>query len=58
MSLFRYKMQTLVIGPTVLISPVFGLINGLDLNAAIPWLTPSAKMNRSRSSMFVRPFAI
>lgn len=46
-----------MIGPTVDIAPVFGLITGLDLNAAMPWLTPSAKINCSRSSTFVRPLA-
>ena len=29
----------------------------LDTNPAIDWETPSAKMNCSRSSMFVRPLA-
>lgn len=46
-----------MIGPTVDIAPVFGLITGFDLNAAMPWLTPSAKINCSRSSTFVRPLA-
>ena len=30
---------------------------GLDLNAVIVWLTPSANMNCSRSSIFVLPLA-
>ena len=30
----------------------------LDTNPAIDWDTPSARMNCSRSSMFVRPLAV
>lgn len=52
---------TLVIGPAVLddicvrCSVEVGL--GLDRKAVIVWLTPSASMNCSRSSIFVLPLA-
>lgn len=50
---------TFVIGPAedngVRCSVDVGL--GFDLNAVIVWLTPSANMNCSRSSIFVLPLA-
>lgn len=52
---------TFVIGPAfadeicVRCSVEVGL--GFDLNAVIVWLTPSASMNCSRSSIFVLPLA-
>ena len=40
------------------VPPVEPDIDMRGLNAAIDWDTPSAKMNCSRNSMFVRPLAI
>lgn len=50
---------TFVIGPVVDNCERWSVDVGLgfDLNAVIVWLTPSANMNCSRSSIFVLPFA-
>lgn len=53
-------VRTLVIGPAdpEVIDVDRDAVDVLGLKADILWLTPSASMNCSRSSIFVRPFAI
>lgn len=56
-----HTFVTLVMGPA-LADEIWVRCNvevglGFDLNAVIVWLTPSANMNCSRSSIFVLPLA-
>ena len=53
-------MCTFVIGPVeeMLLRSELVVLFDLDLKAVIDWLTPSAKMNCSLSSMFVRPLTV
>ena len=63
----RMSKNTLVMGPIMLnlwpellatdASGLAPLIDILGLNVAIPWETPGAKVNCSRSSTLVRPLA-